>query len=171
MKREQFLDELEVVDQRALLISNSNKWQQVSDNLMRLHISPCYRDAAACKSKWNQVIPEYKRIVDFFARTGTNELSYWDFSVAAKKSEGLSKSFPQEIFFAIHDWYSSTPSVNPPHTRDMMAAGDSNYDPTVNVQALTLAGLASDNDSEDPLALEVPVDFDADSRESPVLPT
>jgi len=45
---------------------NTSKWQPVSEEVMKCGFSPCPRDGPACKMKWNQIIPNYKWIADFF---------------------------------------------------------------------------------------------------------
>ena len=74
-------------------------------------MSPCPCDDLACKSKWNQLVPEYKKIVDYFARNGMNSPDYWTLSTKEQKAEGLPRSFPQNVFSNIHDWYGERPSI------------------------------------------------------------
>jgi hypothetical protein len=68
-KKELFLEELDAVDGRDLMNPESSRWMRVSQHVMRAGHSPCLRDGPACKTKWNQLVPDYKRIVDFHART------------------------------------------------------------------------------------------------------
>jgi hypothetical protein len=70
---------------------------------MRAGHSPCMRDGPAYKAKWNQVIPDYKRIVDFHARIGRNGLEYWELSTSEHSLEGLPKTFSQELYDQIHE--------------------------------------------------------------------
>ena len=44
------------------------------------------------------------------------------------KSEGLPHSFAKDLFYSIHEWFSSCPSMQPPHTRDLLSHEDSNFD-------------------------------------------
>lgn len=55
-------------DGREMMTSDANKWQRVSMDVKKAGVSPCMRDGAACKSKWSQMIPDYKRIADFITR-------------------------------------------------------------------------------------------------------
>ena len=126
-KRNQFLQELDNKDSRTSMITDATKWQRISAVLKDCGTSPCYRDGNACKTKWHQMSTDYKRIVDFFKRSGTNETAYWDMNAAERKSENLPRSFPQDIFFLIHEWSGSRPAVTPPHGRDTLAADDCNY--------------------------------------------
>jgi hypothetical protein len=89
--------------------------------------SPCMRDGPACKAKWNQVIPDYKRIVDFHARTGRNGLEYWELSTSEHSLEGLPKTFSQELYDQIHEWFGQRPQIQPPHIRDLLASRDGNH--------------------------------------------
>lgn len=126
-KRNLFVHELETVDGRQLMTPDAGKWQRISADVMKEGHSPCHRDGPACKSKWNQLIPDYKKIADFLARTGNNEATYWSLSLAEKTAEGLPRFYPQDVFFQIHSWYGTRPTVMPPHTRDLMCADDSNF--------------------------------------------
>jgi hypothetical protein len=77
------------------------------------------RDGPACKAKWNQLLPDYKRIVDFHARSGQNATDYWELSSADRTAEGLPKTFVQELFNQINKWYGQRPQIAPPHIRDL----------------------------------------------------
>jgi hypothetical protein len=55
---------------------DATKWIRVSDHVMRAGFSPCLREGSACKTKWNQLIPDYKRIADYHSRTGQNVVDY-----------------------------------------------------------------------------------------------
>ena len=122
-----FLEEIDTVDGRDLMTPDSTKWQRVSHEVMKCGLL-YLRDGAACKTKWNQIIPEYKCIADFFARTGRNGADYWDMTATERKSEGLPRSFPQDLFHSIHEWFGSRPSMQPPHTRDLLSHEDGNYE-------------------------------------------
>jgi hypothetical protein len=69
-KREQYFEELDAIDGRDLMNSNATKWIRISHLVMATGQSPCMRDGSACKAKWSQIIPDYKQIADFHARTG-----------------------------------------------------------------------------------------------------
>lgn len=75
-KREEFMDELDTIDARDLMDSNVTKWRRISDKVMAAGFSPCLRDHAKNKSKWYLILPEYRRIVDYYARTGINKEVY-----------------------------------------------------------------------------------------------
>ena len=126
-KRDMFLEDIDTVDGRDLMTPESTKWQRVSEEVMKCGFSPCPRDGAACKTKWNQIIPEYERIADFLARIGRNGADYWDLTIADRKSEGLPRSFFQELFHSINDWFGTWPNMQPPHTRDLLSHEDGNY--------------------------------------------
>ena len=111
------------------MIPDNTKWTRISQDVMRAGLSPCVRDGPACKTKWNQLIPDYKRIVDYFGRTGRNLPNYWKMSSQERKAEGLPKQFVEEFFHSIHEWYGSRPQIQPPHVRDLLASNDRNYQP------------------------------------------
>lgn len=115
------------VDKRHAMQPDSNKWHRISVDVNRTSGSSTPRDGPQCKSKWNQLIPDYKRIVDHFSPTGTNNITYWTMGKDEKKAEGLPRSYPEDVFNCIHEWFSSRPSIRPPHTRDLLAADDGNY--------------------------------------------
>ena len=72
------------------------------------------------------MISDYKKIADFFARTGTNGTGYWDLTAADRKAEGLPRSFSEEVYSDINEWFGQRPSITPPHTRDLQSNEDSN---------------------------------------------
>jgi hypothetical protein len=94
---------------------------------MRACHSPCMRDGPTCKGKWNQLIPDYKRIADFHARTGRNAVEYWELSSSEHSAEGLPKTFSQELYDQIHEWFGQRPQIQPPHIRDLLAPDDANH--------------------------------------------
>jgi hypothetical protein len=81
----------------------------------------------ACKAKWNQLIPDYKRIVDFHARTGHNARDYWELSTCEHTMEGLPKTFSQELFDQIHEWFGQRPQIQPPYIRNLLSTHDANH--------------------------------------------
>ena len=71
-KRKMFLDELDCVDDRDLMTLDSTNWTCVLQLVMRARFSPCLRDGRTCKTKWNLILSDYKKIADYHARTGRN---------------------------------------------------------------------------------------------------
>ncbi|KAG0565380.1 hypothetical protein KC19_8G185700 [Ceratodon purpureus] len=126
-KREMFLEELDTVDGRDLMTPDTSKWLRVSQCVMQAGFSPCLRDGPACKTKWNQMIPDNKKIADYLSRTGRNSLDYWEMNSAERKAEMLPRLFGQDVFDAIHEWFGNRPQIQPPHIRDLLSPTDSNY--------------------------------------------
>ena len=153
IKRDMYLEEIDTVDARDLMNPDATKWFRVSQEVMKAGFSPCVRDAVACKTKWNQIIPDYKRIADFFARTGRNGKDYWNMTTANRKTKGLPRSFPRNIFDNIHDWFGKRPTMQPPHTRDLLSEDDNNYMPTR--LGSTQNGEEGDNELEGEDAMDV----------------
>ena len=122
-----FLEEMDTIEGRHLIIPENTKWVRISQHVMRASLSPCIRDGPACKTKWNQLIHDYKRIADYFKRTGQNIPDYWELSSNERKAEGLPKHFAEDIFQSIHAWFGSRPQIQPLHVRDTMAPNDRNY--------------------------------------------
>ena len=118
---------------------------------MRCGFSPCPRNGASCKTKWHQIIPDYKKIADFFARTGRNGADYWDMTASERKNEGLPHCFAKDLFYSIHEWFGSRPSMQPPHTRDLLSHEDGNFN--IHRQQPASEQDVQDNDpiSEDPM--------------------
>ena len=126
-KREMFLEEVDAVDGRDLMTPDNTKWRRISQQVMLAGFSQCPRDGASCKNKWNQLVPDYKRISDYLGRTGRNIRDYWDLSSGERKDEGLPRQFSHEFYAAIDDWYGTRPQINPPHVRDVLSPHDANY--------------------------------------------
>ena len=108
-KREMFLEDIDTINGRDLMTPENTKWNRISDEVMKAGYSPCIRDGPACKTKWNQLVPNYKRIADYLSRTGQNVPDYWDLSSDERRAEGLPKQFSHDFFIAIHNWYGNRP--------------------------------------------------------------
>lgn len=150
VKRAIYFEERDVVDARDLMMPENTKWLRVSQEVMRAGFSECLRDAQSCKTKWNQILPEYKRISDYLCRSGRNVADYWDLSQAQRKEEGLPKQFSQEMYNAINDWYGARPQIQPPHVRDTLAPNDKNCT-THQRQQQVPDDANSEDDTEDPM--------------------
>jgi hypothetical protein len=96
-KRELYMEELDMPDSHDLMTTDVNKWLGVSMLVMDSGFSPCMRDASSCKTKWHQILPNYKRIANYHSRTGTNTSDYWEQAPAERVAGGclgpLRKSF------------------------------------------------------------------------------
>lgn len=115
------------IDKRHLMVPEASKWMRISRDVMHESCSTNHRDGPAYKSKWNQLIPDYKRIFDFFNRSGTNDFSYWKMSRADKKAEGLPRCFPEDVFTSIHEWYKFKPTMQPAQTHDLLSTDDTDF--------------------------------------------
>jgi hypothetical protein len=143
-KRELFLEEIDAVDGRDLMNPEASKWIHVSQYVMRAGHRSCMRDGPACKGKWNQLIPDYKRIADFQARTERNAIEYWELSSSEHTAEGLPKMFSRELYNQIHEWFGQRPQIQPPHIWDLLAPHDANHP---GVHALQLSDDEGSGDS------------------------
>ena len=63
-------------DQRDIMTSDVTKWMLIAQAMMEAGYSPCVRDGNTCKTKWNQLVPDYKRIADYLGRSGQNIKDY-----------------------------------------------------------------------------------------------
>jgi hypothetical protein len=70
------MEEIDIPDGRDLMTTDVNRWLRVSTLLMDAGFSPCLRDGPSCKTKWHQILPDYKRIADYHSRTSTNTPDY-----------------------------------------------------------------------------------------------
>jgi hypothetical protein len=74
-----------VTDAHELFDPETSHWQHISLSVMRAGLSPVVRDVTACKTKWNLLVPDYRRIADSHERTKTNDQAYWTMLVAEKR--------------------------------------------------------------------------------------
>ena len=149
-------EEKDLVDAWDLMGPDSTKWLRISNEVMRAGFSPCLCDGPACKTKWNQILLDYKKLSDYFNRIGRNVPNYWDLSAAQRKEEGLPKQFPHDIFVAIHEWCHNRRQIQPPHVRDLLAPNDANYRPK-EVEDEAEDDDTNDDNSEDPMDLAAAV--------------
>jgi hypothetical protein len=87
----------------------------------------CMRDGSSCKTKWHQILLDYKKIAHYHSRIGTNSLDYWEQSDAESIAGGLPRLFSQELFNQLHEWNGTMSHITPPHVRDLLASNDGNY--------------------------------------------
>ena len=123
-KREEFLEELDCIDGRDLMESEVTKWSRISDKVMASGFSLHFRNGMACKGKWHLLLPDYRRVVDYHARTGINEEDYWVLTSNELTAEKLPKAFSKEIYMRIHEWFGRRPQIQPPHVRDLLNPDD-----------------------------------------------
>jgi len=104
-------EENNCIDKRNLILTDENKWHRTSRDAIASGVMITYRDGPGCKSKWNQVIPEFKCISDFFANSGNNVMEYWTMQPNEKKAERLPHFFSQEVFLNLREWYGKRPTM------------------------------------------------------------
>jgi hypothetical protein len=127
-KRELYMEELDMPDGHDLMTTDVNRWLRVSMLVMDAGFSPCMRDASSCKTKWHQILPNYKRIADYHSRTGTNTLDYWEQAPTERLVRGLPRLFSQELFNQLHEWNGTRLHITPLNVRDLLASNDCNYE-------------------------------------------
>ena len=130
---------------------DASKWVRISSEVMQAGCSQYPWDGPSCKTKWNLLISDYKKITDYFARSSTNGAGYWELIAADRKGEGLSRMFSKEVYFGINEWYGTRPSMNPPHTRDLLSTEDSNYQVPTNLSREVDSQADSDQEPDDPM--------------------
>lgn len=115
-------------DQGELMLPEAGKWQRISEDIQSAGVSTSRRDGPSCKSKWNFMIAEYKRIVDFGSRSESPDMTYWTVDADERKAQGLPRSFMYEVFYYLNSWNKDRPTIQPPHTRDLLSPYDKNFE-------------------------------------------
>ena len=105
--------------------SEVTKWTRISGKVMAARFSSHFRDGTTCKGKWHLLLPDYRKIADYHARTGINSEDYWMLTNDECVAEKLPKSFSKEIYSQIHEWFGQRPQIQPPHVRDLLNTQDS----------------------------------------------
>jgi len=103
-KKAQHEREKGIINLRDNMIPETTKWRRIANEVTRGACSPCLRDGQVCKTKWNQLLPEYKKIADYSTRRGRDFSDYCNMHLTEKK-EGLPQLFNEDFFNAIHHWF------------------------------------------------------------------
>jgi hypothetical protein len=126
-KHSEFLEELHSDDPRTLMTSEGTRWERVSAIVNLADGVSCYRSSEGCKYKWQQLLPDYKRIGDLHKETGTNSEVYFSLTIPARRARNLPPNFDNQVFREMHKWLKLKPTMTPPHSRDLMNPDDSNF--------------------------------------------
>lgn len=129
-KRQEFLEDIEVEDARELMNPEHTRWGKVASKVNEAGIlrgghSP--RDALACKYKWQTLLADYKKVADFQRGTGLVGTEYFELKSKERKEKRLLVQFFEEVYVQMHDWLQHKPTMQPPHSRDLLSPGDGNY--------------------------------------------
>lgn len=89
VKRDIYLEDFDTIDGRDFMTPDTSKWNRIFQIVMLAWFSPYLGDGPACKTKWNQLVLDYKRIADYLSRTGQNIPDYQELGSADRKAEGL----------------------------------------------------------------------------------
>jgi len=81
-KRSKHFRDKNKIDKRDVITLEVTQRTLIADKVMRAGYSPCIRDRQACKVKWNQLIPDYKRLFDYHGKSGQNVQDFWDLTHA-----------------------------------------------------------------------------------------
>ena len=73
-----------------------------------------------------------------------------------RKNEGLPRSFSQDIFNNINEWFENRSSMQPPHTRDLLSNEDSNYSAPSRQSQGGNDVCDTDADNDDPMQVNQP---------------
>ena len=91
---------------------------------MASDFSTHFRDGMACKGKWHLILPDYRRVADYDARTGINNEDYWLLTPNELTMEKLPKAFSKKIYVRLHEWFGHRPQIQPPHVRGLLNPHD-----------------------------------------------
>jgi hypothetical protein len=91
---------------------------------MRVGFLPVVRNGGVCKTKWNLLVPDYRRISNSHKRIGTNEPVYWMMFAAEKREKKLPKAFNRQVWEAIDKWFGKRPQMNPLRVKDLLSPCD-----------------------------------------------
>lgn len=111
-KRDMFDKDDKKVDGCDLMNPESTNQVRISIEVMRIGCSTSVRDATSCKTKWNQLILDYKEIANFYARIDNNRGSYWELTPTQYKADKLPRLFLEGSFFG-HLFISGSVSAPP----------------------------------------------------------
>jgi hypothetical protein len=129
-KRQAFLQDIEVEDARELMNPEQTRWGKVATQVNeagRARGGHSPRDAVACKYKWQTLMADYKKVADFHKGTGLVGNEYFELRSKERKDRRLQGQFYEEVYIQMHDWLQYKPSMQPPHSRDLLNPGDGNY--------------------------------------------
>lgn len=88
-KRTEHFRDKNKIDPRDNMIPEVTKWTRIAQEVMAAGFSPSLRDGPSCKTKWSQILPDYKRVCDYHGRSGQNVQDFWSLSADQRKMEGL----------------------------------------------------------------------------------
>ncbi|KAL8144436.1 hypothetical protein V2J09_017468 [Rumex salicifolius] len=82
----------------ANALSTYQKWTMVAQNCAALDVP---RTSHQCRSKWESLLTEYKKILDW--QKGKKGKSYWSLDSGRRKKAGLPLDFTEDLFKAIDE--------------------------------------------------------------------
>jgi hypothetical protein len=103
-KWDEFVDELDVVDQRQLMDPDTNKWEKIATKVdVALVGQPhIHRNGPTCKYKW--MLQEFKKLADFHKERGWRSLDYFSITAQEKVAHKLPKNFYLEVYTCMNEW-------------------------------------------------------------------
>jgi hypothetical protein len=81
-KKQEFIKELDADNPRELMSTEMTKWERISMSMNTVEGMTCFRSIEACKYKWQQLLPDYKKVANLYKGTETNAMLYFDLSFA-----------------------------------------------------------------------------------------
>lgn len=105
VKRDEFLEELDVVDGRDLMDSEVTKWALMSEKVMNPGYSSHMCDGTACKGKWQLLLPNYRKVANYHTRTWIDFEDYWLLTTSEHVAEKLPRAFSKEVYVCLRNWF------------------------------------------------------------------
>ena len=126
-KREEYFEELDIIDTRDLMASDVSKWRRIVEKENSAVGREVVQEGSACKHKWQSILLDYKRIADFHNMTRRNGEEYFHLSFVERWQYNLPQSYYREVYEQMHEFMMHRPIMNPPHQRHLLRPGDSTY--------------------------------------------
>jgi hypothetical protein len=111
------------------------RWLDIQDGLRRMGIE---RDSAKCKSKWEKMMTDFKKVFDYDKDLGSGLLSYNAMTGSERKSRNLPKKIQKDFFDFLVSWVPDSCAVDPSGINVM----DTGVPPA---ESNIVEGLASEN--------------------------
>ncbi|KAG6546920.1 hypothetical protein Mapa_011536 [Marchantia paleacea] len=72
-----------------------------------------HRSAQQCQDKWESLVPEFKKVLDYERNLPIGQKSYWlMIPEERKKTPKLPPNLPKEVFSALFEWYLKSKTID-----------------------------------------------------------
>jgi hypothetical protein len=73
------------------------------------------------------LLADYKKVADYHKGTGLVGTEYFDLRSKERKERRFPPQFFEEVYVKMHEWLQHKPTIQPPHSRDLLNPDDGNY--------------------------------------------